>query len=156
MSKTSMQRDFHKISVLGALLTYGSMLSAEQPPEPARLLCGLNPHLSELMAQAGRASLADNQAGSIAIYKTILTSHPDCYDVHAGLGASYALSGKQAESMRHLKRADILRRRFEKLYPLRRQPEKTKTTEPIAAQPPTQPKSKWWKWLFFWSILRKR
>ena len=151
-------RSFHGLAVVCAFLLWVYTVSASpNDVDDTVLLCGIDPDLSELLAEAGRRSLAHEEATAIKIYLNVLSIRPNCWDVHTGLALSYAVIGENSSSDEHLKKAESLKEKWEAANPAPRKPLQRPVTEsrPVRSEPPKTERINYWKWLFISSVIKR-
>lgn len=151
-----MIREFFLATCL--LCTGTSLIASPDDLDESVLLCGIDSDLSELLAEAGRRSLAKNEPAAIRIYRNVLSIRPNCWDVHTGIAFSYAIVGEEKLFDEHLKRGEILKQKWEAANPGRRKPPELPKVErkPITSEPPKKEKINYWKWLFIYSLMKRR
>jgi hypothetical protein len=144
---------------LSFLLSHSSFAYADRNErDEAMLFCSADPDLYDLLAHAGQLDLDKQSDKSIELQRNLLEIRPNCYDVHLSIGMTYAVTGDEKRSRYHYRRFEELTRRYQDTRPLPavidqpvKQPEK-----PTRVAPAKKDKINYWKWLYIYSVLKKR
>ncbi len=125
--------------------------------DPGVLLCGMEPDISELMAEAGRRGLRSDNSGALEIYKNVLSIRPNCYDAHFSIAFTYAILKEDRLYRQHYQRGQELQAQWRILNPSNAPPPTVVVQpNPVTREPPPRERINYWKWLFIYSMLRRR
>lgn len=120
--------------------------------------CSADPDLYDLLARAGQLDLEKQHDKSLELQANLLEIRPNCYDLHLSIGMTYAVTGNDEKSRYHYRRFEELKRQYQNSKPL--QPAITQAmpaaTKVITVAPPKKEKINYWKWLYIYSVLKKK
>lgn len=122
------------------------------------LFCSADSDLSELLTQAGKLDLENKHRDSVELQQNLLSIRPNCYDVHLSIAITYAALNNVDKYTYHYHRYAQLKRQYDNSRPASARPlsPPQKTGPVIMTAPPKKDKISYWKWLYIYSVLKRK